>query len=194
MFKYLILLILIGCGTQETEQKENLIINKIVPFYIESSKVDILLMPHVMEFAGYCERFKTGAQCKENFNKIQSIRLVKSFKEKFVVGKCFSSKNFRKIEILNWEDVDSLTIKTIVMHELGHCVLGNPMPHYDEKEDIMNTYLLPDKTIQEKWPNLLKAMFLRAGGKLFLTEESEVATMTHTTMDESGGISCAEEN
>jgi len=58
----------------------------------------------------------------------------------------------------------------------------------------MNSYLLPEKLVQAYWPELIKAMFTRAGGKLSLTSQPEVASVTSTMIDESGGLSCEKEN
>lgn len=194
-----LVLFLVACGTEyrtvEVEKKVKVLVEK--PFYINPDLVDTPLMPHVMEFAGYCERFKTTETCKKNFEKVLSIRLVPSFSDdQFVVGKCFVAQSGERwIEVLDKViDYDSLTMKTLVMHEVGHCVLGSPFPHYNEKVDIMNSYLLPEKIIQTSWPTLIKRMFTRAGGTLSLTNEPEVTTVTSTVMNESGGFSCEKED
>lgn len=191
-----LLFLLIGCGMEIQTKTIEVIKTVPQPFYIDISKIDTSLVPHVMEFAGYCEKFKISELCKNNFKNIKSIKKVKKFEEKFVIGKCYvSSLGSRWIEVLNdWVDSDSLAMKTLIMHEVGHCVLGNPFPHYDDEDDIMNSYLLPEKIIQNEWPALIKAMFTRAGGKLSLTSQPEVASVTSTMIDESGGLSCEKEN
>jgi hypothetical protein len=188
--------LLIGCGTAAPVETVEVAKPVPQPFYIDIAKIDAPLIPHVMEFAGYCEKFETAEVCKNNFKNITSIRMVKSFPEKFVVGKCYiSSVGTRWIEILdNWIDSDSMSMKTLVMHEVGHCALGSPFPHYDDESDIMNSSLLPEKFIQAYWPELIKAMFTRAGEKLSLTSQPEVASVTSTMIDESGGLSCEKEN
>ena len=186
--------LLVGCGTASpVEIKE---VDRPVPFYIDTAKIDAPLIPHVMEFAGYCEKFETSELCQKNFKEITSIRLVDSFEEEFVVGKCFvSSAGERWIEIRDgWFDSDSMTMKTLVMHEVGHCALGSPFPHYDDEDDIMNSYLLSEKTIMASWPALIRAMFTRAKENLSLTSQAEVASITSTTIDDSGGFSCENEN
>jgi hypothetical protein len=187
---------LVGCGTATLVETVEVIKPVPVPFYIDVNKIDAPLVPHVMEFAGYCEKFKISELCKSNFKNITSIRVVRSFPEKFVVGKCYvSSIGDRWVEVLgNWIDSDSMLMKTLVMHEVGHCTLGNPFPHYDDEDDIMNSHLLPEKLVQAYWPELIKAMFTRAGGKLSLTSQPEVASVTSTMIDESGGLSCEKEN
>lgn len=191
---YVVVALLAGCGTET--QIETVDIVKPVPFYIDTTKIDAQLVPHVMEFAGYCEKFKISELCKNNFEKITSIKLVDSFSERFVVGKCFLSLlGDRWIEIRDgFFDTDSLAMKTLVMHELGHCALGNPFPHYDDEDDIMNSYLLSEKIITAYWPTLIKSMFMRAKENLSLTSQLEVASITSTTIDESGGLSCEKEN
>lgn len=186
-------MLLIGCGTADPQPRTIEIEKKVEvskPFYIDTSKVDIKLLPHVMEFAGYCEKFGTSTKCKENFNKIKSIKIVKSFPEKFVVGKCFTSLKERWVEILDWQEIDSLTTKTVATHELAHCALGDPFPHYDEEDDIMNSVLISDKSIFYNWPKLIKAMFLRAGGSLPLTQEKNTPTITQSTITETGEVTC----
>lgn len=189
-----ILSLLVGCGTAEIKTVE---VEKLVPqpFYIDTKKVDAKLLPHVMEFAAYCEKFDTSDTCKENFKKIHSIRIVESFPEKFVIGKCYVSATKRWIEILDWRDTDSFLTKTLVTHELAHCVLGSPFPHYDDEDDIMNSYILSEQTVFRSWPQLIKAMFLRAGGSLPLTQEEIIPTITQSTISETGGLACeAREN
>lgn len=192
--------LLIGCGAA-TETKVE--VKKVeIPvdrhFYINPSKVSTKVLPFVMEFAGYCEAFGVAELCKENFKKILAVKTVPSFKEKYVVGKCFvSPAGGRWIEILDgWADVNSFASRTVVIHELAHCVLGKGLgeifPHHDEEKDIMNSYLLDDKTIFTSWPKLLKKMFLRAGGKLYLTEETETSIVTQTLVNELGEVSCDE--
>jgi|GEM_PF-6305663 len=199
MFRLFLLLMLIGCGTVEPKTVET-IKDVPIPFYIDKSKVDDKLLPYVMEFAGYCEKFKTNTACTENFKKILSIKTVSSFKEKQVVGKCLvTTSGERWIEILDgWQDLDSLSMRAVVIHELGHCTLAagkaEIFPHYDDEDDIMNSYLLPEKILFYTWPTLIKAMFTRAGGKLSLTSQTEVASVTSTMIDESGGLSCEKEN
>lgn len=194
MLRFFLILLLVGCGTEikTVEVEKKIEVETEVPFYIEKSLVDSNLMPHVMEFAGYCERYNISELCQENFKKITSIRLVQSFKEQNVVGKCYVSfsANKRWIEIFDWKEYDSLLTKTLVMHEVAHCVLGNPYPHYNDDYDIMNSYLLPEKLIQIFWPQLIKAMFVRAGGQFTLTYYQEYDTVSYTTIDETGNFSC----
>jgi len=54
----------------------------------------------------------------------------------------------------------------IMYHELGHCALG--LDHYDEKDDIMNTFLLSTRSGEEpkyKWNELVNNMFNRVRRK-----------------------------
>jgi len=99
-------ILLIGCGTETQIEIKEVIKPVPQPFYIDTAKIDAPLVPHVMEFAGYCEKFKISELCKNNFKNITSIRMVKSFKEKFVVGKCYvSSIGDRWVEVLSdWID------------------------------------------------------------------------------------------
>lgn len=193
MLRILLALLLVGCGTieQQVVEKEKIVEKEVpVPFYIDKSKVDAKLLPHIMEFAGYCEKFEISTKCKENFKKIESIQIVKSFDQKNVVGKCWISSKERWIEILDWQDTDSFLTKAIVMHEAAHCLLGDPFPHYDERPDIMNSVLIDRKTIFYDWPVLIKTMFQRAGGTLALTNHDGFVTVTQTVMDEAGGFAC----
>jgi len=186
--------LLASCG-ENTETKIIELEKKInTPFYIDKVKVDSQLLPHVMEFAGYCERFKISELCQKNFNNTLSVRLVPSFKEKNVVGKCFVDfyTGKRWVEVLDWKDYESLLTKTLVMHEMGHCVLGDPYPHFDNDYDIMNSYLLPQKIIQMYWPILIQNMFLRVGGSL-LTEDIKDSNVSSVILDEFGNFSCEKE-
>lgn len=192
--------LLVGCGTvTETKveiKKVDVPVNQ--PFYIDKAKVSPKVLPFVMEFAGYCEAFKLPELCQRNFKKILSIKTVSSFDERFVVGRCYmSNTGNRWIEILEgWADINSFAARTVVIHEMAHCVLdGSPsgiFPHYNDEKDIMNSYLLDDRTIFLNWPKLLQKMFLRAGGKLYLTEETETSIVTQTLVNELGEVSCDE--
>jgi len=183
-------MLLVGCGTDLGTTEVEKIVEVPQPFYIDTHKVDAKLLPHVMEFAGYCDKFGTSTKCKENFNKIKSIRIVESFPEKFVIGKCYVSSSKRWVEVLNWQDSDSFSTKALIAHELAHCALGDPFPHYDEKDDIMNSYLISNQTIFRSWPQLIKAMFLRAGGTLPLTQEENASTVTQSIITETGEVAC----
>lgn len=59
-----------------------------------------------------------------------------------------------------WDTASAADRMTLVYHELGHCALG--LEHYDEGQDIMNTYLLPGDIADQKWDRLVNNMFKRA--------------------------------
>ena len=185
--------LLIGCGSYERIEEKQVEIE--VPFYIETELVDSEVLPYVMEFAGYCEKFNTVKKCKENFKKIISIDVVSSFQEKFVVGMCYMDRlGNRKIEISNeLMHLDSFSMQAVVVHEMAHCVLGSDkelFPHYDEELDIMNTYLLPEKILVLKWPVLIESLFERSKSDFFLTQKENDDTVTSTLIDEAGGFNC----
>ena len=58
-----------------------------------------------------------------------------------------------------WDTASAADRMTLVYHELGHCALG--LDHYDDKSDIMNTYLLPGDVADSKWDELVNQMFER---------------------------------
>lgn len=58
-----------------------------------------------------------------------------------------------------WDAGSAADRMTLVYHELGHCALN--LDHYDEGQDIMNTYLLPGDIADEKWDKLVNNMFKR---------------------------------
>lgn len=58
-----------------------------------------------------------------------------------------------------WDRASAADRMTLVYHELGHCALN--LDHYDEGQDIMNTYLLPGDIADEKWDRLVNTMFGR---------------------------------
>lgn len=58
-----------------------------------------------------------------------------------------------------WDRASAADRMTLVYHELGHCALN--LDHYDEKNDIMNTYLLPGDVADSKWDQLVNQMFGR---------------------------------
>jgi len=60
-----------------------------------------------------------------------------------------------------WDRASAADRMTLVYHELGHCALN--LDHYDEGQDIMNTYLLPGDIAEEKWDRLVNNMFGRVG-------------------------------
>ena len=59
-----------------------------------------------------------------------------------------------------WDTASAADRMTLVYHELGHCALG--LDHYDDKSDIMNTYLLPGDVADSRWDELVNSMFERA--------------------------------
>lgn len=192
MFRFLLFLLLIGCGSERIQEKQ---VEVLVPFYIEADLVSPDVLPYVMEFAGYCEKFNTAEKCKKNFQKITAVDVVSSFEEKFVVGKCYMDRlGNRKIEISDGlMHLDSFSMQTVVVHEMAHCVLGSEyglFPHYDEEPDIMNTYLLPEKIIFSSWPTLIENLFDRVEVEFSLTQENSSDIITSTLINEAGGFDC----
>ena len=191
MFTILLLFILlIGCGSERIEEKQT-----EVPFYIETDRVNLDVLPYVMEFAGYCEKFDTAKRCKENFKKITTVDVVSSFDEKLVVGKCYLDRlGNRKVEVTDqFMHLDSLSMRAVLIHEMAHCVLGfegDLFPHYDEEPDIMNTYLLPEKILSFSWPNLIENLFERVEIGYSLTQNSNNDIITSTLINEAGGFDC----
>lgn len=189
---FVFLLFLVGCGSYEQTVLEKKV---ETPFYIDIDKVDSDVLPYVMEFAGYCEKFELVQNCKKNFNKIKKIKVVSSFEERLVVGKCYLYKTGeRRVEINGTlMHLDSFSMQAVVIHEIAHCVLGaetDIFPHYDEAPDIMNTYLLPEKILFLSWPSLIESLFERASPELSLTAYQSNDIVTSTLINKVGGFGC----
>lgn len=85
-------------------------------------------------------------------------RLAKS-SENNVIGYCLSPWRVTILQSF-WEEAPASERLALIYHELGHCALG--LDHYDEKPDIMNTYILNEFELEKNWDKLVTIMFERA--------------------------------
>lgn len=104
------------------------------------------------------DALKRGVPCL----KTRKAVIEKDFPTEFdknVIGYCQApwTMAFKKSF---WDAASAADRMVLVYHELGHCALN--LDHYDEGQDIMNTYLLPGDIAEEKWDKLVNNMFERA--------------------------------
>lgn len=94
-------------------------------------------------------RYTVKASLDENFSKSVG---------ETVIGYCLIPWRV-SIRKAFWDRASASERMALIYHELGHCALG--LEHYDEKTDIMNTYLLPSDVADNKWDQLVNTMFER---------------------------------
>ena len=75
-----------------------------------------------------------------------------------VIGYCSPGSEIRFLAPF-WNEVSATTRLVLVYHELGHCALG--LDHTDGENDIMNTYLLDERTADSRWNELVTKMMKR---------------------------------
>lgn len=104
------------------------------------------------------DALKRGVPCLKTRKAVIEKDFPTSF-DKNVIGYCQApwTVSFRKSF---WDAASAADRMVLVYHELGHCALN--LDHYDEGQDIMNTYLLPGDIAEEKWDKLVNNMFGRA--------------------------------
>jgi hypothetical protein len=126
-------------------------------------KTDPVLEPFFLAFLSDCDKFEAGrATCLQNLPELRSVRLAgnERFDKPSIVGHCVvNSSGFRYIEIRSAVVArGEVFLKTLMYHELGHCLLDSG--HTAEHEpQIMNPYILRDDYVQAQWTRLVKDLF-----------------------------------
>ena len=117
MFKYLILLLIIGCGKIPSIQKG----------YTTQRLQDII------------GEFEQDFDLNVNYS-VKFVKIFTNIPVKNQIGVCARNEYFNYVEILYTYENNQL-LDPIVYHELGHCSLN--LGHYNSVKDIMNSSLTP---------------------------------------------------
>ena len=115
------------------------------------------LRPQIESFSA--DALKRGVPCLRTRKAIMEKKFPDGIGDN-VIGYCQAPWTISVLKPY-WDRASAADRMTLVYHELGHCSLG--LDHYDEGQDIMNTYLLPGDIAEEKWDKLVNNMFGRVG-------------------------------
>lgn len=188
-------LVLTSCGPQELVQDSSTQPNpkpretpppSTTPPPILSTQVDEVLNKYVSEFKQGCA-IRQDLDCLTTFSsgKLESVKMVDAATLRREagsdnrVGVCYAWVNAQKemikgrIEILNnngrGEPWDADTLRGVVFHELGHCVLGLPhscnpvgLPACTvdyENPSMMWPWIYPATVYQNHWQRMVDGMF-----------------------------------
>lgn len=160
----LVVIALSACGAEQALPAQT----KIVQFdtFVEE-RVSVEARPHFVEFIQYCDASvpSVKTRCLSNLNRLTSVSTLYDHipgSEPDTVGVCeFSTqKNSSRRVTLRGDafDHDSLSFKTLVWHELGHCLLD--LDHVDDGDvHIMNSYIPYSTVLALEWADLVKELF-----------------------------------
>lgn len=169
MLRALILATIItACGTDEQESVEyRPQYNDTSTFnLLEKVKVDRQLRQHVYDFVFTCDQQElTAARCHRNLARLDSVILVESISySDQAVGVCTTIANgFRFIQIeIGSADINSLAMKSLIFHELGHCLLD--LEHNNVIADIMYPMLVDPEKLPDKWHDIIDRLFKQEPG------------------------------
>lgn len=167
-----------GCGSIDDENtikrpeippSPNVTLNKIqqrmVNYLSKYVEIDPEIYPHAAEFVARCSIVggEFTKQCERRLMILDKIEVVDAFEDSpNVVGRCYFSTSLlipRTVQILKgFVNADSLTMKGLVFHELGHCLLGQD--HVTENAlDLMAPFMLREDEYGTYWKILVQGLF-----------------------------------
>jgi len=182
---FLIFMFFTGCG----EGMPPIIGEPISKSHVNSNIYSIIskiempkdLANHVADFALMCDNTNRADLCRQNLRKIRKIDFVDSFKKQGTIGSCWVYiTGYRKILILkNYVLSNSIAMKTLIFHELGHCALD--LEHKGSFSIMSPTLTLYEQFKFMSWHDLLKEMFEQTPGKTYLSlnEDSDELDRQH---------------
>lgn len=169
---------LTACGTTEnqvvTKKPEippapttslNKVQQRMLNYLSRYVEVDPEVYPHAAEFVARCSIVGGDftKECEKRLIILDKIELVNSFDDApNVVGRCYFSTSLlvpRTVQILRgFVNSDSLSMKGLVFHELGHCLLGQD--HASQSSlDMMAPYMLREDEYGIFWKILVQGLF-----------------------------------
>jgi hypothetical protein len=169
---------LVACGTTEnqiiTKKPEippapttnlNKIQQRMLTYLSKYVEVDPEVFPHAAEFVARCSIVggEFTKQCEKRLMILDKIEMVSSFDDApNVVGRCYFSTSLlvpRTVQILRgFVNSDSLSMKGLIFHELGHCLLGQD--HVSQNPlDIMSPFMLREDEYGSFWKILMQGLF-----------------------------------
>ena len=171
------LFITTSCGTLDQQPEDrtspsptatpssNKVQQRMLNFLLKNVTVDFELYPHVVEFVTSCSLVggEFTNQCEKRLMALDKIEMVDAFENSpNVVGRCYYGRFIttpRTVQILKgYVDSDSLSMKGLVFHELGHCLLGQDHTAANSI-DIMSPYVMQEEEYGAYWKTLVKGLF-----------------------------------
>lgn len=137
---------------------------------LENIEMPSELAQHVADFVLTCNNSDRASLCRNNLRNIGKIEFVDKMKDS-IIGSCWKYINgYRKIQILRSfvTEPNSMAVKTLMYHELGHCALD--LEHKGSFGIMAPTLLDYDMFRVLRWHNLVKDMLLQTPGMAYLTD------------------------
>lgn len=155
MRKIALVLMLTACGSEDTASTRTV---QVEPEY---GNISPEIRPHLREFIEYCKQSEYARSCSVNLKKLRYAKVKENISDdRAVIGTCGSNGDERVVELkANFADKDSLQFKTLVWHELGHCLMD--LDHNDNSFNIMNSNISSELRIALTWPRLVKSVFTK---------------------------------
>ena len=161
-----IIVLIVGCGTlSEEAPKAKEPFRNLTPVITAQSK---MIEAYVTDFMLDCVRFNVFNECSANMQVTDYVGFASEAyivtgnpeKNKNRVGLCersieaISGIDHRRITIKEG-DYDSVVLKALVYHELGHCLLG--LSH--RENGIMIPQMMTRKEYVNNWDKLVVQLF-----------------------------------
>lgn len=170
---FLTFMFLTGCGECMPpiigEPISKLDVDRDIYSIISKIEMPKELANHVADFALMCDNTNRIDLCRRNLRKIRKIDFVESFKKQGTIGSCWVyASGYRKILILrDYVLSNSMAMKTLIFHELGHCALD--LEHKGSFSIMSPTLILYEQFKVMSWHDLLKEMFEQTPGKSYFS-------------------------
>ncbi|NBW56901.1 hypothetical protein EBR43_03790, partial [bacterium] len=138
---------------------------RMMNWLLKNVSIDNELYPHVAEFVAYCSSVggEFTTQCEKRLAALDKVETVDAFEDSpRIVGRCYYGESLsapRTVQVLKgFVNSNSLSMKGLVFHELGHCLLGQD--HVDQnKIDIMTPYIMRESEYGAYWKILVEGLF-----------------------------------
>jgi hypothetical protein len=147
----LFILFLAGCATGVTTVKRTNRTYHPCEVKTISKRVDSEILPFVEEFVTDAKKYDSSC------NAVRDIFISNKVTGQ-VAGYCIPgfvvvmSNTF-------WDRASTVSKRTLVYHELGHCALDREHVDEDNTDSIMNPYVLSDYLVEGRWEQLVERLF-----------------------------------
>lgn len=130
--------------------------------------VDTELQPVVGDWLVDCG-IQLSKDCGELLKLVDSITVVEGYDEDQTIGRCMLEETYggyilsRRVTIRRDILKAPFSLKSLMTHELGHCVFL--IDHFEGEEHIMNAFISSEKDLKESFTGMLKRFYemLKAG-------------------------------
>lgn len=124
--------------------------------------VDTELQPVVGEWLTDCG-IQLSKDCGELLKLVDSITVTEGYDEDQTIGRCVLEETYggyilsRRVTIRRDILKAPFSLKSLMTHELGHCVFL--VDHYEGEEHIMNAFISSEKDLKTSFTGMLKRFY-----------------------------------